>query len=78
LIRKFKKWLIENFLPEQAAAAVYGEIYSLRSQVDEYKEELREERHKRERLESYCCGLDRALRSRQMNITVKGGAEHGP
>lgn len=74
MIRRFKRWLVASFLPELASMALVHEVEELQRQLVESEEELQQALQDKARLQSYVYGMERALRSRQVNITIKGGA----
>lgn len=55
-MRRFKKWLLEKFLPAWAKDTVYRENRQLLSQVERQKQEIRE-------LNVYIDGVETTLRS---------------
>lgn len=75
MIKRFKKWLVAKYLPERAAAALYEEVVELQRRLEECHALLEQAAHERDVRESYIAGLERNLRSRQVNISVRGGAE---
>jgi hypothetical protein len=78
IVKKVKKWLVTHYLPALACGVFEREVAALRRQLNVCEAELEQARHSNARLESYICGLECALRSRQVIIHVKGGAAgHG-
>ncbi|MDL2327485.1 hypothetical protein LJC64_02335 [Ruminococcaceae bacterium OttesenSCG-928-A11] len=75
MIQRFKKWLVGTFLPERAARVVYAEVAELERRLELCQEQLAAAGQKNELQAHYIAGLERSLRSRQVNITVKGGAD---
>ena len=55
-MRRFKKWLLEKFLPAWAKDSVYAENKRLLAQLERQAQEMRE-------LNAYIDGLETALRS---------------
>lgn len=55
-MRRFRRWLLERFLPAWAKDAVYQENEALRAKLGERAQEIRE-------LNAYIDGLETALRS---------------
>lgn len=74
MIKKLRKWLITKHLPELASVALVQEIEAQRHQLEACREDLDGLRQEKARLESYIYGMERALRSHRVEITVKGGA----
>ena len=75
MIRRIRRWLVLHFLPALASRALEQEVTALRNAYDRSLAELERVHQDKARLESYCNGLERALRSRQVHITVRGGAD---
>lgn len=75
MIRKFKRWLITSFLPDAATYTLEYEVSRLTEALRETEEKLLAERQEKERLESYINGLLKAMRSKTVNIVVKGGVQ---
>lgn len=65
-MRRFKRWLLERFLPAWAKDSVYRENAALRAKLDEMAHEARE-------LEAYIDGLKTALRSMRRIVIQNGG-----
>lgn len=62
-MRRFKKWLLEKFLPAWAKDSVYEDNKRLLAQLERQAQEMRE-------LNAYIDGLETALRSmRRIVIT---------
>ena len=55
-MRKFRKWLLETFLPAWAKDSVYAENKRLLAQLERQAQDMRE-------LNAYIDGLETALRS---------------
>ena len=55
-MRRFRKWLLEKFLPAWAKDSVYSENKRLLAQLERQSQEMRE-------LNAYIDGLETALRS---------------
>ncbi len=55
-MRKFRKWLLEKFLPAWAKDSVYAENKRLLAQLERQAQDMRE-------LNAYIDGLETALRS---------------
>ena len=55
-MRRFKKWLLEKFLPAWAKDSVYEDNKRLLAQLERQAQEMRE-------LNAYIDGLETALRS---------------
>lgn len=55
-MRKFRKWLLEKFLPAWAKDSVYAENKRLLAQLERQAQDMRE-------LDAYIDGLETALRS---------------
>lgn len=55
-MRRFKKWLLEQFLPAWAKESVYADNKRLQAQLERQAKELRE-------LNAYIDGMETALRS---------------
>ena len=65
-MRRFRKWLLERFLPAWAKDSVYQENKTLLAKVSEQKQEIRA-------LNAYIDGMETALR-RQRIVIQTGGA----
>lgn len=65
-MRRFRKWLLERFLPVWAKDSVYQENKTLLAKVSEQKQEIRA-------LNAYIDGMETALR-RQRIVIQTGGA----
>jgi len=62
-MRRFRKWLLEKFLPAWAKESVYADNKRLLAQLERQKQEIKE-------LNVYIDGLETALRSmRRIVIT---------
>lgn len=62
-MRRFRKWLLEKFLPAWAKDSVYADNKRLLAQLERQAQEMRE-------LNAYIDGLETALRSmRRIVIT---------
>lgn len=55
-MRRFKKWLLEQFLPAWAKESVYADNKRLQAQLEQQKQEIKE-------LNVYIDGMENALRS---------------
>lgn len=55
-MRRFRKWLLEKFLPAWAKDSVYAENKRLLAQLERQAQDMRE-------LDAYIDGLETALRS---------------
>lgn len=62
-MRKFKIWLLEQFLPAWAKDSVYRENKQLLAQLERQKQELRE-------LHAYIDGLEAGLRALR-RVTIR-------
>ena len=62
-MRRFKKWLLETFLPAWAKDSVYRENQQLREQINRQQQEIRE-------LNAYIAGLETALRAMRRQIII--------
>ena len=62
MIKKFKQWLIEQFLPAYLKESLLKENKQLRNELEENQIHIRE-------LNAYIAGLELALRS-QRRITI--------
>ena len=60
---RFKKWLLETFLPAWAKDTVYRENHVLRADLDELEQEINE-------LNAYIDGLETALRSTRRQVII--------
>ena len=62
-MRRFKKWLLETFLPAWAKDRVYRENQHLQNQIERQRQEIRE-------LNAYIDGLETALRAMRRQIII--------
>ena len=62
-MRRFKKWLMEAFLPAWAKDTVYHENRVLRSKLERKDQEINE-------LIAYIDGLETALRSMRRQVII--------
>lgn len=73
-MRRFKRWLIEKYLPMWAKQSVFAENEQLKRRLAEKEQELAE-------LRSYCTGLEVGMRANRritINNEVKTyGDDHG-
>ena len=67
-MRRFRKWLLERFLPTWAKESVYKENAALQKRIDEQRREI-------ERLNAYINGLEAGIRA-QRRIVINA-AEGG-
>lgn len=67
-MRKFKRWLIERFLPAWCREELLTENRRLRERVQRQAAEI-------DRLNAYVDGVRDAIR-RQPRITINGGEQH--
>lgn len=67
-MRKFKRWLIERFLPAWCREELLAENRRLRERVQRQAAEI-------DRLNAYVDGVRDAIR-RQPRITINGGEQH--
>lgn len=70
MIRMFKRWLINRFLPEYCREEMIKELNELR-------QELTAEREENARLRSYINGMNAALRVGRKIVIKNGGASGG-
>lgn len=63
---KFRRWLLERFLPAWAKDSVYRENTALRDKLERQEQEIR-------RLNAYIDGLETALRSMRRIVIQNGG-----
>ncbi len=66
-MRRFKRWLLERFLPAWAKDTVYRENQILRAKLDDRDREIREQN-------AYIDGLETALRSMR-RIVIQNGVK---
>lgn len=66
-MRRFKRWLLERFLPAWAKDTVYRENQILRAKLDDRDREIRERN-------AYIDGLETALRSMR-RIVIQNGVK---
>lgn len=67
IVKKFRKWIIDQFLPAWAKDGVYRENEDLRAEVARLSAELRERN-------AYIDGLERGIRA-QRRITINAGGK---
>ena len=65
-MRKFRRWLLERFLPAWAKDSVYRENAALRAELDKQRQEIRE-------LDAYIDGLETGLRAMRRIVIQNGG-----
>lgn len=64
-MRRFKRWMLERFLPAWAKDSVYRENAALRDKLGRQEQEMRE-------LNAYIDGLETALRAMR-RIVIQNG-----
>ena len=62
-MRRFRKWLLETFLPAWAKDSVYRENQQLRDRINRQQQEIGE-------LNAYIDGLETALRAMRRQIII--------
>lgn len=67
-MKKFKRWLIERFLPAWAKETILKENEELRQSVAELRQKLNER-------DSYIDGLESGIRAQRRIIITTGGAQ---
>lgn len=67
-MKKFKRWLIERFLPAWAKETILKENEELRQSVAELRQKLNER-------DSYIDGLEAGIRAQRRIIITTGGAQ---
>ena len=67
-MRKFKRWLIERFLPMWAKETLLKENEALRQSVAELQQQISE-------LNSYIDGLETGIKAQRRIIITTGGAQ---
>lgn len=68
MIRRFRKWLLERFLPTWAKESVVRENEALRHQLMERNQEI-------ERLNAYIEGLEAGIRAQRRIVINNGSAK---
>lgn len=68
MIKRFRKWLIERFLPTWAKESVLKENEQLKAKLDEQALEI-------ERLNAYIDGLENGVRWQRRIVINTGGAK---
>lgn len=67
-MRKFKRWLIERFLPAWAKETLLKENEALHQSVAELRQQISE-------LNSYIDGLEAGIKAQRRIIITTGGAQ---
>lgn len=67
-MKKFKRWLVERFLPAWAKETILKENEELRQSVAELRQKLNER-------DSYIDGLEAGIRAQRRIIITTGGAQ---
>lgn len=67
-MKRFRKWLLERFLPTWAKESVYKENAALRERIATQQREI-------ERLNAYIDGLEAGIKSQRRIVINNGGGQ---